>query len=107
MDKLRTFLASHKLTSGRVFSLGTGPEADWKIIFSVTAALSILVIILNSFMFIKIDKGEIFIVEQSMSEREELLDTELLKETVSYYQNRALEFERIKREGVSTSDPSL
>ena len=58
-------------------------------------------------IFIKIDKGEIFVVKRSEIEGEKSLDVSLLHKTVSYYQNKALEFERIKNIKTQAVDPSL
>lgn len=91
----------------QLFNFGTGPEADWKIIFSSIFILIVFVMVWSIFVFIKIDKGEIFVVERSAGEEEKILDASLLKETVSYYQDKALKFERIKKSGVSSVDPSL
>ena len=89
------------------FGFGTSPEADWKIIFVSTMILAVLVIASNIFIFIKINKGEIFVVEKSAEEGDKTLDLSLIRKTVSYYQNKALEFERIKRAKTPATDPSL
>ncbi len=92
--------------NGRLFGFGTSPEADWKIIFISTTILAVFVIALSVFMFIKIDRGGIFVVERSAEEREMTLDASLLRETVLYYQNKALEFKRIKSAITPATDPS-
>ena len=108
MENLQTsFKKLNWKTDGRLFGFGTSPEADWKIIFISTVALALLVIIISAFIFIKIDKGEIFVVEQSDEQGEKTLDISLLKETVSYYEGKAVEFERIKRASTPAVDPSL
>lgn len=86
---------------------GASPEADWKIILISTMILAVLVIALSVFVFIKVDKGEIFVVERSVDKEEKALDISLLRETVLYYQNKALEFERIKNSVTLIVDPSL
>lgn len=93
---------------GRLFGFGTSPEADWRIILISTIILAVLVLAFSVFLFTKIDKREIFVVEKSEEQREKALDISLLRETVFYYQNKALEFERIKN-ATSTEavDPSL
>jgi hypothetical protein len=93
--------------NGRLLGLGGSPEADWKIILVSTLILTVLVIALSVFIFIKIDKGEIFVVERPAGEGEKNLDVSLLKETVSYYRAKALEFERIKGLVIPAIDPSL
>src|SRR3989344_5765629 len=96
MENLQTsFKKLNWKTNGKLFGFGTSPEADWKIIFISTVALALLVIIISAFIFIKIDKGE------------KTLDISLLKKTVSYYQGKAVEFERIKRASTPAVDPSL
>ena len=62
---------------------------------------------LSVFIFIKIDKGEIFVVERASVQKEKALDVSTLKETVTYYQNKALEFEKIKSQVIPATDPSL
>ncbi|MDO8569627.1 MAG: hypothetical protein Q7R89_02530 [bacterium] len=89
---------------GRLFGFGTSAEADWKIIFISTTILTILVVALSVFMFIKIYKGEIFVIERSAEQEKKVLDTSLLKETILYYQNKALEFKRIKSSVTPATD---
>ena len=88
--------------------LGHSPEADGKIIVISTMVLTVLVVALSIWIFIKVNEREFFTVEPLEEERGKTLDTLLLRKTVLYYQNKALEFERIKNAGTSTAaDPSL
>lgn len=93
---------------GSLFGFGTSPQADWKIIFTTGALLVILGILANALIFIKVDKGEIFVVEAPELLGEHGLNLNTLRETVGYYNSKALEFERIKS-GTSTGlvDPSI
>ncbi|MDP2720347.1 MAG: hypothetical protein Q8O75_00025, partial [bacterium] len=94
--------------NGRLFGFGTSPETDWKIIFILTTIFAVFVVALSVFMFIKINRGEIFVVKRSVEQEEKVLDASLLRETVLYYQNKALEFEKIKSSVVvPAADPSL
>ena len=90
----------------RLLKLGESQETDWKIISLSTAVLATLIIVLSIFTFIKIDKGEIFSIKETAGEGGGL-DLVSLKETVSYYENKALEFERIKSSKPTGVDPSL
>lgn len=108
MENLQTsFKKSIWKVGGRLFKLGASPEADWKIIFVSTIVLIVSVVALSVFMFIKIDKGEIFVVQRLAGQGQEALNISILKETVSYYQKKAREFEKIKNEKVGAVDPSL
>jgi hypothetical protein len=102
-----SFGKSNMRSSGRLFSFGTSPEADWKVIFVSALILGVLIILLSVFIFIKIDKGEIFVVKQSTNENSKTLDITLLKETVSHYQSKAREFEQLKNTVIPAVDPSL
>jgi|SRR3989338_7295529 len=108
MGNLKTSFRKLSLkVDGRFLGFGTSPEADWKIIFISALLLAVLVIVLSVFIFIKIDKGEIFVVEKLVGEKKNTLDLNVLRETVSYYQNKALEFESIKNTKTPSVDPSL
>lgn len=89
-----------------LFKLGESQESDWKLISLSATVLAVLIIALSVFTFIKIDKGEIFSANESVSEIGGL-DLNLLKETVSYYESKKLEFERIKSSNPVGVDPSL
>ena len=88
-------------------SLGVSPQSDWKIILVSTLALSVLVIIFSAYMFIEIDKGDIFQIEKGEGNEELTIDEELLQSIVSYYSAKATEFERIRGARIPSVDPSL
>lgn len=87
-------------------SFGISAEKDWKIIFSSALILIVLTILISIFFYLKIDKKEIFSIDNAGG-NEIKLDISLLRDTVSYYQSKALTFEEINREDVSVVDPSL
>jgi uncharacterized membrane protein len=82
---------------GRKKSLGfgSGPYEDWKIISYVFGFFTLIVVLICVMVFIKIDKGEIFRIERAEIEQEKLLNVDLLKEAISYYRAKEVEFERI------------
>ena len=90
-----------------LFGFGTSPEADWRIILISAMILVVLIITLSVFIFIKIDKGEIFVVERLAEQSEKTLNLSLLKETVSYYEAKDLELGKIKNATTVATDPSL
>lgn len=107
MKDLQTLLKKlNWKTDGRIFGFGTGPEADWKIIFISFAILAVVVIAFSIFMFREIGRGDIFVTEAPGAQEEQILDTSLLKETVLYYQNKALELKKLKSSTPSDTDPS-
>ena len=107
MDNILKFFkeTNWKIKSPK-FTFGTGPEADWKIIFISAITLVVLAITLSIYMYIKIDKGEIFTIDKTKEGEKHVLNIDLLKETVSYYQDKYLKFESIDRVNTSIVDPS-
>jgi len=87
--------------------LNITPKAFWQRILATTIALTILVVLIDLSMFIKIRSSEIPPV------REEILtssrfDLGKLRRTFIYYDNKRKEFEKINSGGtVEVTDPSL
>lgn len=107
MDKLKAlFTKSDSKARHAKLRLGRGVEASWKIILLSTIILTVFVIALGVYMYIKIDKGEVFSSEKAPEEKA-VLDINLLRKTISYYQNKAFEFENIDSKNVGVVDPSL
>lgn len=107
MENPITFLSKLNVKITRPSYASPSPESDWKIIFISTVVLVICVIILSIFVFIKIDKGEIFLTGGMIEKIEKPLDVSHLKETVNYYEGKRVEFERIKNSRVPSADPSI
>jgi len=85
----------------------TNPEFDWKIIFFSTLGFIILAVTLSIFIFIKIDKGEIFLAEPVDSSSSQTLDASRLRDTLEHYGDKADEFNRIINASHSSVDPSI
>jgi len=101
----------HKKINFRIpsnlFGFGTSPEADWKIIFVSLLVLALLVVGLCAYVFLNVDKQDIFMVGETKVNSEQVLDLVRLKETILYYQEKALQLEKIKRLDSSSVDPSI
>lgn len=93
--------------NGRLFGIGTSPEADWRFVFVSALIIAILVICLSVFIFMQVDKGEVFINERPDGGGGRTLNTSALRETVSYYQAKGEEFERLRISPEPSVDPSL
>ncbi|MEK7461624.1 MAG: hypothetical protein AAB586_00950 [Patescibacteria group bacterium] len=105
-DSLKLWKKLNWKINGRIFGFGTSPEADWKIIFVSSVMFMVLIIAFSIFMFREINRGSIFVTETPVIQEEQIIDTSLLKETVLYYQNKALEFKKLKSSAPSGTDPS-
>jgi hypothetical protein len=92
---------------GHPFGFGLSPEADWKVILVATIVLSLAVSAINLFMFVGVDKGEIFTVDITESSDAPSFDLDALKSANEYYSQKSEAFEAIKAEGASVPDPSI
>ena len=108
MDRLTSLIKKSDQRSARKLSgFGTSPAADWRIILIASSILALLFTAFNVFIFIMIDKGEIFAGE-TLPEEQVTLDISELRETVRYYQGKALQLETLKKAASTTSpDPSI
>lgn len=79
---------------------------DWKIIFISACIITAVGVASSIIVFININKGEDFALGNARSEISSL-DISQLHETASYYENKAVEFERIKNIKPSLIDPSI
>lgn len=87
---------------------GNGPEADWKLIVVSTITLAVLASALNVWMFVRINGGKAFEIEKGAEETEATLDLRKLRATLEYYQNKGVEFEKIRSGAVpAVVDPSI
>jgi len=85
----------------------THPTRDWKIILGAFTALNIVIIILSTFLFLQINKGEIFLVDSTSPSTVDSIDKVLLKETLSFFEEKERVFESLKRNKPTLVDPSL
>ena len=86
---------------------GPDPERDWRNIFLSTCIVSLFFVLAGVYIFIKIDKGEIFLVDPGDVSGEALLNTNLLSETVRYYEGKEVKFLEIQNTRPTYPDPSL
>jgi hypothetical protein len=108
MDRLTSLIKkSDQRSATKLSGFGMSPAADWKIILVASTLLALLLTAFNVFIFIMIDKGEIFAGE-TLPEEQATLDIRELRETVRYYQGKALQLENLKKATSTTfSDPSI
>ena len=93
--------------NGKLFGFGVSQSDDWRIIANVLLILALTVSVLGVYMFIKIEQGDMFVVEKEARGTGNTLDQNLLNKTIEFYKSRALKFEEIKANKVEVADPSI
>jgi hypothetical protein len=108
MSDINSILKNLDWNTRRPFGWNSSPDADWKVIFTGTVLLVLFASMLNLAVFVRIDKGKLFATEEEAAAEIPTIDTEELKKTLTYYQNKAAEFRRLTGGGATVVvDPSL
>lgn len=87
---------------------GSRPEVyfHWEIIFTGFLVFSLAMIIFNLYLFLEINKGEIFLVEQNGSVQVETIDRAVLKEVLASFDVQEAVFKERGEAPPSIPDPS-
>ena len=83
------------------------PTRDWKIILLVFILLNAAIVIFSTYLFLQINKGEIFLVEPTQSSIIDTVDRDLLSETIFLFEEKSRQFEKLKKNKPTLVDPSL
>jgi hypothetical protein len=108
MKNININFSSFNFKKGRKnFGFGSGPETDWKFILVTFMILSVFIVAGGVYFFIKINSGDIFIVDPTETNPStSTLSVSQLRSTLTHYKNKALEFERVKVTPEIILDPS-
>lgn len=94
-----------KNLTNRTFSLGENIQRDWIIILSVFAFLSLVMLGMSTYLFLKVNQGEFFVTPQNNTRSIENLNRSRLEKTGEKLKERALKFEEARND-YSVVDPS-
>lgn len=78
---------------------------DWQRICIAFLILNALSVGANAFMYARINKGELFLVDKKEGPSLNTLDTFELEQTVGFLGEKETRFESLKRAGLQTTDP--
>ncbi|MBX4189603.1 hypothetical protein KW785_03370 [Candidatus Parcubacteria bacterium] len=92
---------------GHLFGNSTGPDADWKIIFSFLASGTVVVLLVGLYVFVQVNRGKLFVVARDTTTEEPRLNAALLSKTIKYYQTKASNLNQIIISKETIKDPSL
>ncbi|TAL48783.1 hypothetical protein EPN83_03240 [Patescibacteria group bacterium] len=92
---------------GRDFpTLSTRAARDWRLVLLSALLMTILVVAFNLLLFVKVSKGEVFVIKQGSDAVQGAIDENLLRQTLSRFEERAAILESLKTRPVSLPDPS-
>lgn len=91
-------------THGRILGWGSGPDADWRVMFSSFLILALVASILGGLLFYHVWNANFG--TDFGGETESPLDKNLLKRTVNSYKAKQEAFDTLKTSKEMTPDPS-
>ncbi len=86
-------------------TIGEKANHDWKYMLIVFTCLTIISISGSLYIFVKINKGEIFLVEKKAESKEVSIDDKRLKTVTEMFEIRNMEFQKLVPGALK--DPSI
>ncbi len=107
MEDINKIFSKLNFTKGRrYFAFGSSPEADWRIILLSFILLCFITIGLCTYFFYKINLSDIN-PESSPTVTAPAFNINKLRQTISHYKEKEMEFERVRSTPETVVDPSL
>lgn len=82
------------------------PYRDWKIIATVFVVLAVIAAALGTYLFLGVQKGEVFGSDRVIEKPKEVIDKGHLKEVIDSFDQRKIEREKLNSSRPSLVDPS-
>ncbi len=86
---------------------GRDAYLDWEILLLSFFVLNIVAIGVSVYLYGKIVKGELFLVDKKGPASSQTLDRFALEQTVSFFAQKREKFDALQNEPVSTTDPFI
>lgn len=83
------------------------PRSDWRTLVIVFVVLVIAVGSASFYIFIQIDRDEIFLAEEGEKARVKAFDAQKLKDTIQDFEQRKTDLETLRAERPNIIDPSI
>lgn len=83
------------------------PNRAWQIIFGSFVIATILLLAFSGYLFVKINRGEIFTVIKPETENLGTIDREKMEQVLKLFGQKALKLKEIKAGGTVYIDPSF
>ncbi len=80
---------------------------DWRIMLVTFFFLWIAIVLGSLYMFVQIDRGEIFTSQTTQEENQATVSKKLLEETVEFFEGRKIKLEQLQTQKSIPADPSL
>lgn len=86
---------------------GEQVERDWEILVVVFAAVLILVVLVDGYIFMQINRGELFSVGVTPTQNRDVVNRKTLLDTASFFEARQKEYADFRAANLPQIDPSI
>lgn len=100
-------LGRRRPSESETAQFGRDARADWQRLCFAFLFLNLCLVGISIFVYAKINKGELFLVDKKTEVSQKTFDTFKLEKTLSYFDEKQARFEALKERGISTSDPYI
>lgn len=107
MPKINLTFKKFSLMRGSFLGWGRSAHRDWKIILSGFIVAIIFSLFFSFLVFKQISNAKVSVTGQNETVQSGVIDTELLKKIILYYEDQAKKFEKIKSMKSTLVDPSI
>ncbi len=83
------------------------PYRDWGIFLAIFFILLVVIAVASAYLFLQINNEEIFTKERALEEEIEMLDLEMLKNKIEFFDVRDENFNNLLKQKPDIVDPSL
>lgn len=99
------FLKEARGAESEAAEFGRDARRDWRLVFISFLVVTALALAFSFFVYARIDKGELFLVDKEGPAPLRTLNRFELEKTVAHFEEKRGRFERLKRAPLSVSDP--
>lgn len=102
--RLRT-LARRRGAESETGQFGRDARRDWQLLFVVFILFNLISVVFNLFVYERINKGEIFLVDKPGPPAQSTLNRFELEKTAAFFEEKRRKFESLKGAGFIIPDP--
>ena len=97
----------HKNNFSRKFESGEHVERDWGVMLIGFTVLVLLIVILEGYLFMRINRGDFFSNQSTSGVRTETLNRKTLLDVAGYFEAREKEYADFRATSTPQIDPSI
>jgi len=107
LEKIKKYLGRFENKTPSYERKGIKPERDWGVILILGLIFLCLSGILARYIFVQIEKGNLFSSEVEKTDEKIIINQKLLEETVNRMDTKQINLDNVKKNRIAVPDPSI